>query len=124
MQRRAEFDHKRGELQIAEADTGARIKALQQDLDRQRAELALYSSDNDARIVSSSEREKELRRIRSADPAKRNGSNGSRKQREDAAAAPLCRRRRAQLGRAPSPTSRRAREGTCASAFKLGSSTC
>jgi circadian clock protein KaiC len=68
-QRRAEFDHKRGELQVAEADTRARIKALQQDLERQRAELAMYSSDNEARIVSSSEREKELRRIRSADPA-------------------------------------------------------
>ena len=61
----------------AEADTRARIKALQQDLERQRAELTLYSSDNEARIVSSSEREKELRRIRSADPAKRgNGGNG------------------------------------------------
>jgi circadian clock protein KaiC len=71
MQRRAEFDHKRGELQVAEADTRARIKALQQDLERQRAELAMYSSENEARIVSSSDREKELRRIRSADPAGR-----------------------------------------------------
>jgi len=79
LQRRAEFDHKRRELQISEADTHARIKGLEHDLERQRAELALYSSDNEARIVSSSEREKELRRIRSADPAKRNGSNGSRK---------------------------------------------
>ena len=99
IQRRAEFDHKRGGLEIAEAETGARIKALQQDLDRQRAELALYSSDNDARILSSSEREKELRRIRSADPElrgirsadpelrrangggleRRSGSNGSKR---------------------------------------------
>jgi len=79
LQRRAEFDHKRRELQISEADTHARIKGLEHDLERQRSELALYSSDNEARIVSSSEREKELRRIRSADPAKRNGSNGSRK---------------------------------------------
>jgi circadian clock protein KaiC len=70
-QRRAEFDHKRHELQAAEADTHTRIKALQQDLDRQRAELAMYSSENEARIVSSSDREKELRRIRSADPAGR-----------------------------------------------------
>jgi circadian clock protein KaiC len=70
MQRRAEFDHKRHELQAAEADTRVRIKALQQDLERQRAELAMYSSDNEARIVSSSDREKELRRIRSADPAR------------------------------------------------------
>jgi circadian clock protein KaiC len=78
-QRRAQFDHKRRELQVSETDTRARIKGLQHDLDRQRSELALYSSDNEARIVSSSEREKELRRIRGADPAKRNGSNGTRK---------------------------------------------
>jgi circadian clock protein KaiC len=71
IQRRTEFDHKRAELQVAEADTRTRIKALQQDLERQRVELALYSSDNEARIVSSSDREKELRRIRSADPAGR-----------------------------------------------------
>ncbi len=70
-QRRAEFDHKRRELQVAEADTRARIKALQQDLERQRVELAMYSSENEARIVSSSDRENELRRIRSADPAGR-----------------------------------------------------
>ena len=71
LQRRAEFDHKRGELQVAEAETHARIKALQQDLERQRVELETYSSGNDARIVSSSDREKELGRIRSADPAGR-----------------------------------------------------
>jgi circadian clock protein KaiC len=71
LQRRAEFDHKRAELQVAEADTRARIKALQQDLERQRVELAMYSSDNEARIVSSSDRENELRRIRSADPRAR-----------------------------------------------------
>jgi circadian clock protein KaiC len=65
--RHAEFDHKRGELQVAEADTRARIKALQLGLERQRVELALYSSDNEARIVSSSDRGNELRRIRSAD---------------------------------------------------------
>ncbi|MFA5941629.1 MAG: circadian clock protein KaiC [Sinimarinibacterium sp.] len=68
LQRRAEFDHKREALELAEADTRARIKALQHDLDRQRIDLATYSSGNDARIVSSSVREKELRRIRSADP--------------------------------------------------------
>ena len=71
MQRRADFDHKRAELQAAEADTRVRIKALQLDLERQRAELAMYSSQNEARIVSSSDREHELRRIRSADPAAR-----------------------------------------------------
>lgn len=71
IQRRTEFDHKREALELAEADTGARIKALEQDLERQRVELATYSSGNEARIVSSSDREKELRRIRSADPAGR-----------------------------------------------------
>jgi circadian clock protein KaiC len=70
-QRRAEFDHKRHELQAAEADTRVRIRSLQQDLERQKLELAMYSSDNEARIVSSSDREQELRRIRSADPAGR-----------------------------------------------------
>jgi circadian clock protein KaiC len=85
-QRRAEFVHKRGDLQVVEADTHARITALQLNLEQQRVELAQLSSDNDARIVSSSEREQELGRIRSADPArrptaplraKRDGSNGS-----------------------------------------------
>jgi circadian clock protein KaiC len=77
LQRRAAFEHKRRELQVSETDTRARIKALENDLARQRDELALYSSDNEARIVSSSEREKELRRIRSADPARPGGGSGS-----------------------------------------------
>jgi circadian clock protein KaiC len=78
LQRRAAFDHKRRELKVSETDTRARIKALENDLARQRTELALYSNDNEARIVSSSERERELHRIRSGDAAKRNGSrNGS-----------------------------------------------
>jgi circadian clock protein KaiC len=77
LQRRADFERKRRELQVSEADTRARITGLQQDLERQRSELALYSSGNEARIVSSSEREKELRRIRSADPADHNGAGGS-----------------------------------------------
>jgi circadian clock protein KaiC len=81
LQRRAEFDHRRRELQVSEADTRARIKAMENDLARQRTELALYASDNEARIVSSTEREKELRRIRSGDAAKANGSNGSRNSR-------------------------------------------
>ena len=104
IQRRAEYDHKRGELQVAEADTHARIKALQQDLERQRVELEMYSSDNEARIVSSIDREQELRRIRSADPAGRaatriaaplakrraSGSSGNsgRKNKKDAQVAP------------------------------------
>ena len=104
IQRRAEFDHKRGELQVAEAETHARIKALQQDLERQRVELAKYSSANEARIVTSSDREKELRRIRSADPAGRaptgsvpslakrraavRSGNSGRKNKKDAKIAP------------------------------------
>jgi circadian clock protein KaiC len=83
MQRRVEFDHKRGELQVAEAETRARIKALQHDLARQRAELALYSKENQARIVSSSEREQELRRIRSADPARRASSSSGNSAKEN-----------------------------------------
>jgi len=86
-QRRAEVNHKQRELQFAEADTRARIKALELDLERQRAELALYTRDDEARMLSSSERENELRQMRSADPArgaalprvneKSNGANGS-----------------------------------------------
>jgi circadian clock protein KaiC len=88
MQRRSEFDQKRVSLELAEADTRARIKVLEHDLERQRVELATYFSDDQARIVSSSDREKSLRRIRSADltgraaagtvtsPEKRHASNG------------------------------------------------
>ena len=67
IQRHTEFDQKRGALELAEADTRAQIKALEQDLERQRVELAIYSTNNKARIVTSSDREKELRKIRSAD---------------------------------------------------------
>jgi circadian clock protein KaiC len=88
---RADFDQRRAALEAAEADTRTRIRVLEQDLERQRVELAGYSSDDQARIVSSSDRERTLRRIRSADtadraatqtpgaPYKRNGSNGSGK---------------------------------------------
>jgi circadian clock protein KaiC len=91
LERRAEVDQKRASLELAEADTRARIRVLEHDLERQRVELAAYSSDDQARIVSSSDREKALRRIRSADPtggagngataslAKHHGSNGSAK---------------------------------------------
>jgi circadian clock protein KaiC len=89
IQRRYEFDQKRVSLELAEADTRARIKALEQDLERQRVDLATYFSDDRARMVSSTDREESLRRIRSADaagraaagpvafPAKRHASNGS-----------------------------------------------
>ena len=89
-QRRLEVDQKRASLEFAEADTRARIKILGHDLDRQRFELAAYSGDDQARIVSTSDREKALRKIRSADPLESTaakltarkvppGSNGSAK---------------------------------------------
>jgi circadian clock protein KaiC len=89
IQRRSELDQKRVSLELAEADTRARIKLLEHDLERQRGELATYLDDDQARMVSSSDREKSLRRIRSADLTgraatgtvalreKRNASNGS-----------------------------------------------
>jgi circadian clock protein KaiC len=89
IQRRSEFDQKRVSLELAEEDTRARIKVLEHDLERQRVDLATYFSDDQARTVSSTDREKSLRRIRSADvtgraaagtatsPDKRHASNGS-----------------------------------------------
>ena len=68
-QLRIDFDQKQRELQFAEADTRARITALELDLQRQQAALALFSSDDEARTLSSSDRENELRRMRSADPS-------------------------------------------------------
>jgi len=86
---RSEVDKKRVSLELAEADTRARIKVLEHNLEQQRVELATYSSNEQARIVSSTDRERALRRIRSADPAghagngaasaKHHGSNGSAK---------------------------------------------
>jgi len=63
------LDQKRRELQFAEASTSAQIKALQLDHERQRAELALYAGENDLQAASSSQRERELRMRRGADPA-------------------------------------------------------
>ncbi len=74
LERRSEFDQKRASLELAEADTQARIRLLEHDLQRQRVELAVSSTDDKARIVSSSDRERALRRIRSADPAGHTGS--------------------------------------------------
>jgi circadian clock protein KaiC len=91
MRSRADFDQRRAALEVAESDTRTRIRVLEQDLERQRVELAAYSSDDQARIVSSSDRERTLRRIRSSDPAehaatqtraapdRRHGSNGNGK---------------------------------------------
>jgi len=67
-QRRTEFDHKKRELQFAEADALARITALEIELQRKRAELALYSHHDEARSLSSTERNTDLRKLRSADP--------------------------------------------------------
>jgi circadian clock protein KaiC len=79
---RAELDQKHRGLQFVEASTSAQIKALQLDLQRQRAELALNSSEYEVRALSSSERENELRKRRSADPAERSlrkNGNGAAK---------------------------------------------
>jgi hypothetical protein len=52
------------------------------ELQKQRAELALYADENEMRRASSSERESELRRRRSADPAdsslRKSGNGGAR----------------------------------------------
>lgn len=80
--RREAFEQKRGELLAAETETHARIKALQQDLARQRAGLTGYASENQARILSSRERKKTIRVLRSADAARgaaRGGGKGNGK---------------------------------------------
>jgi circadian clock protein KaiC len=80
---RTEFDQKRRELEFAEASTGAQIRALQLDLQRQRAELAMYSGQDDVRTVTSTARETELRKRRSADlatdPSAGKSGNGAAK---------------------------------------------
>jgi circadian clock protein KaiC len=77
--RETESGHKRRELQFAEADTSARIAALQLDLARQRGALELNVQDDAARHVSTGVQLTELRRLR--------GANGT-----DAAAAKPARR--------------------------------
>jgi len=67
---RAEFEHKRRELRLAEANTSAQIKALQLDLERQRAALTLSSGEDSLHTTSSNLRESELRKRRGADPAR------------------------------------------------------
>lgn len=78
VQQRQEFDQKRRELQFAEARTRAQIKNLQLDLQSQRAELARFAGENTGRAVSSSDRQVQLHRRRSADPAPtfRRGNGG------------------------------------------------
>ena len=82
LRQRAEFDHKRRELEFAEASTRARIAALQTDLERQRAELTSYSGEVKAHTASSSRRETELRSRRGGGPAEapvRKSGNGAAK---------------------------------------------
>jgi circadian clock protein KaiC len=64
--RETESDQKRRLLQFAEADTSARITALELDLERQRAALALNTRDDAARHVTSGEHQTEVRRLRGA----------------------------------------------------------
>jgi circadian clock protein KaiC len=83
----AEHENKRRELQFAEMEIRARIKALQLDLQRQQGELALYSSDHAAILMTSSEKENQLHKLRSTNPAmgtkprvkRRAAASGSRK---------------------------------------------
>ena len=75
--RRSEVDQKRVALELTEAETSARIKALEHDLERQRLELAAYFNDDQARLVSSRDRETLLRRIRSADLTTRSAAGAA-----------------------------------------------
>jgi circadian clock protein KaiC len=72
--RETESGDKRLELQFAQADTSARIAALQLDLERQRAALALYQREDAARHVTSGEHQTEVRRLR--------GGNGNGHERD------------------------------------------
>jgi circadian clock protein KaiC len=79
---RAQFEHKRRELQFAEAKTRAQVEALQAELQRQRAELAMYSGEGQAHDASWNDREGELLRRRSADAPRtspRKSGNGAAK---------------------------------------------
>ena len=82
--RETEFDHKRRELQFAEADTSARIAALQLDLERQHAALAIYTRDDAARNVTSGAHQSEVRRLRGGRAAGRTAqlrANGNSEER-------------------------------------------
>jgi circadian clock protein KaiC len=77
LRHQSEYEHKRRELQLAEANTDAQIKALQMHMERQRADLVRLSGQQQGRGVSSDARDIEMARRRRADPtAKR--TNGSR----------------------------------------------
>jgi len=75
--RHVEFERKRAELELAEADTRLRIIALQQDLESQLVELKTLAIANDASLVSSGKHKSELRRLRSADRATATTKSGA-----------------------------------------------
>jgi circadian clock protein KaiC len=79
--RATESSGKHRELLFAEADTSARIAALQLDLDRQRSALALYTRDDAARKVTSGAQQSELRRLRGGNG---NAGNGHARKRRGA----------------------------------------
>jgi circadian clock protein KaiC len=78
LRQHAQYGRKRRELQLAEADTTARITALQADLDRQRAELDLYTREEEMGRASADEWQRELRGMRGAS-APATGSAAPRK---------------------------------------------
>jgi circadian clock protein KaiC len=69
LHQRAESSQKRRTLQLAEADTAARIAALQLDLERQRAELALYRGDEEALHLAAGAWKQQMRKMRNSDAA-------------------------------------------------------
>ena len=75
----AEFGQKRRELQFAEADTTARITALQLDLERQRAALALNTRIDVARDLTSGEHQTEVRRLRGGNGGQEAAGPGKRR---------------------------------------------
>jgi circadian clock protein KaiC len=82
MRQRAEFNHKRRELEFAAASTRARIASLKTELERQQAELTIYSGEDDDHTASSTRRTGELRRRRGGDPAEaplKKSGNGAAK---------------------------------------------
>jgi circadian clock protein KaiC len=80
VQQSVEFTRKRRELQFAEADTTARIAALQLDLDQQRSELALYTRNDVVRHTSLGEHKNELRKLRGGDPKSgKSPTNGAKR---------------------------------------------
>jgi circadian clock protein KaiC len=82
VRQRAEFNHKRRELEFAAASTRARIASLNTDLERQQAELTLYSGEGDDHTALSNRRVDELRRRRGGDssdaPLKKSGNGASK----------------------------------------------